>query len=88
MRVAKLHSSDSKERDKLKRTILGDLDSWDACITTYDMCAGDLNRVLATQHVWRYVVLDEGHKVCFHLRACVSMQCDRFLLSENLAEDA
>jgi SNF2-related domain len=63
LRAVRMHSSDAGERERLKKAILGDLDAFDAIITTYEMCSGDLRRVLGTQHIWRYVVLDEGHKV-------------------------
>jgi SNF2-related domain len=65
LRAVRMHSSDAGERERLKKAILGDLDAFDAIITTYEMCSGDLRRVLGTQHIWRYVVLDEGHKVSY-----------------------
>jgi SNF2-related domain len=71
LRAVRMHSSDAGERERLKKAILGDLDAFDAIITTYEMCSGDLRRVLGTQHIWRYVVLDEGHKVryccCYYI---------------------
>jgi hypothetical protein len=33
------------------------------------MCTGDLKQVLS-RHVWRYTILDEGHKVRIHFVTC------------------
>eukprot|EP00611_Tribonema_gayanum_P023708 TRINITY_DN5050_c0_g1_i1.p1 TRINITY_DN5050_c0_g1~~TRINITY_DN5050_c0_g1_i1.p1 ORF type:complete len:1003 (+),score=418.58 TRINITY_DN5050_c0_g1_i1:2044-5052(+) len=63
LRVARLHSSAITEREHLKKAVLGNLEEYDAVITTYEMCTGDLKHLLSRMHVWRYVVLDEGHKI-------------------------
>jgi SNF2-related domain len=78
LRAVRMHSSDAGERERLKRAILGDLDAFDAIITTYEMCSGDLRRVLGTQHIWRYVVLDEGHKVTYY---CFYVLSDLYTLT-------
>jgi SWI/SNF-related matrix-associated actin-dependent regulator of chromatin subfamily A member 5 len=64
MRAVRLHSSDAKERERLRRELLKDLKSVDCVVTTYEMATSSAfsSALLARIH-WRYLVLDEGHKV-------------------------
>ena len=61
--MVKLHSSDGNERDRLKRSIMSNPESFDVCITTYEMVKSpNLSHALARM-CWRYIVLDEGHVI-------------------------
>ncbi|KAG1680939.1 hypothetical protein FOA52_009898 [Chlamydomonas sp. UWO 241] len=64
MRVVRLHVNDEGERKRLRKDVLSNPGSFDVAITTYDMVHsqhfGDAIRNLV---VWRYLILDEGHKV-------------------------
>ncbi|PRW60864.1 SNF2 super family [Chlorella sorokiniana] len=64
MRVVRLHTGDHEERQRLKREVLSQPDSFDVAVTTYDMAKSkDWQNALARTLRWRYLVLDEGHKI-------------------------
>ncbi|EFN54637.1 hypothetical protein CHLNCDRAFT_9749, partial [Chlorella variabilis] len=64
MRVVRVHSSDAEERQRLKREVLSRPSSFDVAVTTYDMVKSkDWNAILARMLRWRYLVLDEGHRI-------------------------
>ncbi|GIL69867.1 hypothetical protein Vretifemale_646 [Volvox reticuliferus] len=64
MRVVRLHSNDPDERKRLVREVLGKPTSLDVAVTTYDMVNSQhFGDCLKHHLMWRYVVLDEGHKV-------------------------
>ena len=57
-RLVRLHSADSKERERLRKEVLVDISKFDAVITTYEMILSQ-NMRYTLQHklVWRYLVL-------------------------------
>ena len=60
----RLHTSDREERELLKRETLADLASFDVVLTTYEMAASQSMRSTLCRKIhWRYLVLDEGHKI-------------------------
>ena len=64
MRCVKLHNSDAAEREYMRKELIKDIDSYDIIITTYEMAKSkNLRHALASQTIWQYVVLDEGHKI-------------------------
>ncbi|GLC46024.1 hypothetical protein PLESTB_001026800 [Pleodorina starrii] len=64
MRVIRLHCTDPDERKRLVREVLGNPASFDVAVTTYDMVNSQhFGNCLKHHLVWRYLVLDEGHKV-------------------------
>lgn len=62
-RVLKLHSSDSNERERMKKEDLVNMtEKYDCVITTYEMVkTAKMHHILVSSMHWRYVVLDEGH---------------------------
>uniref|UniRef100_A0A7S2WMT9 Uncharacterized protein n=1 Tax=Mucochytrium quahogii TaxID=96639 RepID=A0A7S2WMT9_9STRA len=64
MKVIKLHSSSKEERDRLKRDTLSDFSKFDVVITTFEMIiSNNMKNLLSNRMWWRYVVIDEGHKI-------------------------
>lgn len=64
LRVIRLHSSDKEERERFRREVLNNASSFDVIVTTYEMVASqNMKMVLRSKIRWRYLVLDEGHKV-------------------------
>ena len=64
MRVVRLHATDDDERRRLKRDVLSDPAQFDVAVTTYDMVnSAHFGGALKSTLVWRYLVLDEGHKI-------------------------
>jgi|GEM_PF-2134840 len=64
MKVVKLHSSSKEERDRLKKETLNDLEAFDVVITTFEMIiSNNMKYMLSSKMWWRYVVIDEGHKI-------------------------
>lgn len=64
LRVIRLHSSDKAERERFRREVLNNPSSFDVLLTTYEMVASqNMKMVLRSRIHWRYLVLDEGHKV-------------------------
>jgi SWI/SNF-related matrix-associated actin-dependent regulator of chromatin subfamily A member 5 len=64
MRVVRLHATDDDERRRLKRDVLSDPSQFDVAVTTYDMVnSAHFGGALKSTLVWRYLVLDEGHKI-------------------------
>ncbi|MEW5298327.1 MAG: hypothetical protein WDW36_001466 [Sanguina aurantia] len=63
-RVVRLHCNDVDERQRLRKEVLANPDSFDVAVTTYDMIhSAHFGDALKHSIVWRYVVLDEAHKV-------------------------
>ncbi|GAX72787.1 hypothetical protein CEUSTIGMA_g243.t1 [Chlamydomonas eustigma] len=64
LRVVRLHVNDEGERARLRKEVLGNPSSFDVAVTTYDMVKSQhFGEALKTSIFWRYLVLDEGHKV-------------------------
>ena len=64
LRVVRLHSQDKNERERLRKHVLSDLESFDVIVTTYEyVIVPEMRTTLASRIYWRVVVLDEGHKV-------------------------
>ncbi|MCO5550257.1 hypothetical protein L7F22_003738 [Adiantum nelumboides] len=64
LRVIRLHSSDKAERERFRREVLNDSSSFDVVVTTYEMVASqNMKMVLRSKIHWRYLILDEGHKI-------------------------
>jgi SWI/SNF-related matrix-associated actin-dependent regulator of chromatin subfamily A member 5 len=64
LRVVRVHSSDKRERERIRKTLLSDLDTFDVVVTTYDyLTAKDMKSTLISRIHWRVVVFDEGHKL-------------------------
>ena len=62
-RTIKLHSSDANERDRMRRTVLPDVNSYDCIVTTYEMVkSASFNNSLRRIR-FRYLVIDEGHVI-------------------------
>jgi SNF2 family DNA or RNA helicase len=77
MRIVRLHSADMEERERLKRQVINDVSSFDVVITTYEMAkAKNMQHALCNGIWWRYVILDEGHKIKNELSE-VSMQMQK-----------
>jgi hypothetical protein len=64
MRVIRLHSADQRERELMRTELLADVSNFDVVVTTYEMAASqNMKTVLAQRITWRYLVLDEGHRI-------------------------
>ena len=64
MRVLQFHSSDMDERERIRAKLLRSPLSVDVVVTTYEMMvSNNMRHTLSVQVYWRYVVMDEGHKV-------------------------
>ena len=65
MCVIKFHSSSKGEKERLKEKLRADPLKFDAVITTYEMLnsSGVGNIFLGHNIIWKYVVIDEGHKI-------------------------
>ena len=64
MNVLQFHSSDQDERERIRQKLLRTPLSVDVVVTTYDMMtSNNMNYALSKQIYWRYVVMDEGHKI-------------------------
>jgi SWI/SNF-related matrix-associated actin-dependent regulator of chromatin subfamily A member 5 len=64
MKVVRLHSSDSAERERLKKQVLLDFEKYDVLVTTYEMAKSPMMQHSLVRSIhWRYVVLDEGHMI-------------------------
>ena len=64
LRVVRLHSQDKQERERLRKHVLSDLQSFDVIVTTYEyVVVPEMRATLASRIYWRVVILDEGHKV-------------------------
>ena len=61
LRVIKMHSSDSQERDRIRKDLLSDLNSYDAVVTTYEMVKNKSLLQSLRRVYFRYLVVDEGH---------------------------
>ena len=71
IQVVRLHSGDATERERLKRNVMDGFKDYDVVITTYEMVnAPNMRRVLSSAIAWRYLVIDEGHKVT-NTRCCL-----------------
>lgn len=65
--VIKMHSSSKLERDRLKKEVLSDFSKFDVVLTTYEMAiSSNMRYVVSNKIFWRYVVIDEGHKIKNH----------------------
>ncbi|KAI8470648.1 MAG: P-loop containing nucleoside triphosphate hydrolase protein [Monoraphidium minutum] len=64
LRVVRLHAGDVDERKRLRREVLANPHTFDVAVTTYDMVNSQhFGGALKTTLMWRYVILDEGHKI-------------------------
>ncbi|GAX78544.1 hypothetical protein CEUSTIGMA_g5984.t1 [Chlamydomonas eustigma] len=64
MRIVRLHVNDEGERKRLRQDVLGNPSSFDVAVTTYDMVHSQhFGEAIRNSVVWRYLILDEGHKV-------------------------
>lgn len=64
LRVIRLHSSDKAERERFRREVLNKSSSFDVVVTTYEMVfSQNMKMILRSKIHWRYLVLDEGHKI-------------------------
>ena len=64
MKVLQFHSSDSDERERIRQKMLRTPLDVDIVVTTYDMMtSNNMRYALSNQIYWRYVVMDEGHKI-------------------------
>jgi SWI/SNF-related matrix-associated actin-dependent regulator of chromatin subfamily A member 5 len=64
MKVVRLHSSDSAERERLKKQVILDFEQYDVLVTTYEMAKSPMMQHSLVRSIhWRYVVLDEGHMI-------------------------
>jgi len=64
MRLLRLHSSCKEERERVKRQFMESPLSVDIVITTYEMMVSpNMRHLLSSRLHWRYVVMDEGHKI-------------------------
>ena len=64
MRVIRLHSGDREERELMRNELLADIKAFDVVVTTYEMAASqNMKTVLCHRIHWRYLVLDEGHRI-------------------------
>ena len=62
--VLRLHSSNMEERDRIKNIFIESPLSIDVVVTTYEMMVSkNTKHLLSSRVMWRYVVIDEGHKV-------------------------
>lgn len=63
LKVMRLHSSNSTQRDKIRQELMDSVVDYDVVLTTYDMVkAPHLSNFFQRLH-FHYMVLDEGHKV-------------------------
>jgi SNF2 family DNA or RNA helicase len=77
LRVLRLHSNSADEMKTLKAKLIQD-DSYDLCVTSYEMVkSGGMSNTLAHM-VWRTVILDEGHRIknldTFISKACMRLR--------------
>ena len=64
MRVMQFHSSDAGDRDRMRQKLARDPLCLDVVLTTYDMMVSQVSRYALSQQLrWRYVIMDEGHKI-------------------------
>ncbi|KAK9807695.1 hypothetical protein WJX72_006345 [[Myrmecia] bisecta] len=64
MRVVRAHTNDIEERKRIRREVLADPSSFDVAVTTYEMVLSQSwSHTLCHTVTWRYLVLDEGHKI-------------------------
>ena len=62
--MLKLHSSDTGERDRLRKLVVEGVGAYDVVVTSYEMAKSPaLKSALVQKIVWRCVVLDEGHVI-------------------------
>ena len=64
MRIVRLHSGDQNERELMRTELLADISNFDVVVTTYEMAnSANMKTVLCHRIHWRYLVLDEGHRI-------------------------
>ena len=77
LKVLQLHASDIHERERMRQKLLTTPLNIDVVVTTYEMMVStNMKFTLGSQIFWRYVVLDEGHKVKNEL-SNISMQMSK-----------
>jgi SWI/SNF-related matrix-associated actin-dependent regulator of chromatin subfamily A member 5 len=59
LRVVKLHSSSSAERERLKNEVLKDVRTFDVIVTTFEMAKSMENHL--KRYWWQYLIVDEAH---------------------------
>eukprot|EP01034_Spumella_vulgaris_P021260 gene21260-27283_t len=82
LRVLRLHSNSADEMKTLKARLIQD-DSYDLCVTSYEMVKSTGMANTLAHMVWRSVILDEGHRIknidTFISKACMRLR-SRFKL--------
>jgi SWI/SNF-related matrix-associated actin-dependent regulator of chromatin subfamily A member 5 len=63
LRVLKLHSTDPKERDRMRQQIVPDVGSYDCIVTTFEMSKSSKFHNSLRRIAFRYLVIDEGHMI-------------------------
>ena len=63
LRVLLFHTSDGTERAKQRQALTEAADKYDVVVTTYDMVRTKELLAIWARIFFRYVVLDEGHKI-------------------------
>ena len=64
LRVIRLHSGDAQERELMRTELLSDISNFDVVVTTYEMAnSPNMKTALCHRIHWRYLVLDEGHRI-------------------------
>ncbi|KAK9837753.1 hypothetical protein WJX74_004265 [Apatococcus lobatus] len=64
LRVVRIHSSDANERARIRHEVLCQPHTFDVAVTTYDLITSqEIGKALSRNITWRYLVLDEGHKI-------------------------
>jgi len=64
LRVVRVHSSDKKERERMRKMMTNDVNAFDVILTTYDyLTAKDMKSTLLSRIHWRVLVFDEGHRL-------------------------
>ncbi|BDA46823.1 probable global transcription activator SNF2L1 [Coccomyxa sp. Obi] len=64
LRVVRVHTSTPEDKMRIRKEVLANPSSFDVAVTTYDMIGSkDLGNSMSRTITWRYLILDEGHKI-------------------------
>ena len=64
LKVVRLHSTDTDERNRLRKALYDDFGSYDVVVATYEIAKNKIFRSSLVQSIhWRVLVLDEGHMI-------------------------